>query len=1306
MDDTEGATSLPLRKTSQPYSSVSAMATPSSQGSKNIKPGPPVAKSPYPPEIYTRGTWRQFGAPADHEHVTQRPKHVQFADEGIPPIFVDDSHDTVAMKRARNTLAARKTRKRKAQRVEELEVKIEELTKERDYWKNLESELSASREIDQNKTKLNHEEFEHDDMSMKTEQIEEPNAVIEESREYRDGYTYQQRYLSSADLTGDSTTTFEERAIGDPSQSLKCGICLREFDSSEPYEYHIRRLVCAREPPTEEGFLFSCKHCGSGFMTKVGQQYHLANHACRCRDKTRVIHRDPGQSASWDLPAQPPSDSGYGTNSHYSKALMDATPALSVQREPNQSQVNPGDVARNGNNDDDVQTVYTEVADSSDVTTRSYIVAFAEDLFDKIGAKNLDERMLRNLSSILPALLKALALNLGHEAPSQIHRDVMVFVHKHRNEIAMFFKENHHQAEESDTDSNPAQEPRPTEIMDRWLATKDETEFEDAHADIPLDNLVDDEPVGIPPLEEYRNFILRDPGYTWLLNRLRVEMNLSRANSDTLHTVRETISAAIPRTNHISRKRSSESVRVTYIVDWDVAAFLQGQDYDMPNAEAIAHAITLTGSHTDAQALSCCEYMRQMWPSTGTKTLNLLQGMLKSNENKWKLSLNTPSKLELEAIKDGTDVFVKALGIPEFVVEIGEQLAWLGAALRASPLDVGVVHCTPFVSHTGSPHDGISDVVCTIMFNMERCKARQQQNGQCWHHLFANPVIVRGYPILRRDKTEKGLEMPLNMLTALTRARYVDTFNSKVFIKGFSTMLVPTKKSDDLLTWHLLYNKHPDERISYLDCDLEHADIQVATLEKYRHILGWCSDAVSNIGTTRANYNINKSRLPNAHAGYALEKAEVSGGQFVTGTAVFSLGNKEKPVHISRFGYLTKLQWISSKHFVFWDEDEKRGWLANGASTLLHILRASLEHSKRKFQSAWLLDPGALSDTIGTSQSSSPLEILIDARNRDLELYIDKTEVYDEESRHGRKNHIVSRRQTRHYRLEDRIEHIYNILEKLIDHQTDAERRTGLQINVRPRRQLEGWDFKDLVTDGDPFFARVAHLQTIGKGWVDFARAIHAVTLFGRGFGNLIQPQPAKATVAPCPHWSLLPSGKYYLAACVSDLQEIMENVGDPDSNPRRLCDNIIWHMKQATFDQCPCAKSKAHKHHDPVQALFPLKFIQSLKKKPQVELKNQGAVIFGQNMKIHWHWKDSGDPVKGDPPPDPGSTTDTFNDSGLGSSLGSPNSHSIRDSSSAVTTPVTTPLSPPRGPQEGVLKSLKRRLPDVGFSVSKRGKL
>ena len=63
-------------------------------------------------------------------------------DKPLPPIIVEDPSDTIAMKRARNTLAARKSRERKAQKLEELEEQIEKLKEERDHWKNIALERS------------------------------------------------------------------------------------------------------------------------------------------------------------------------------------------------------------------------------------------------------------------------------------------------------------------------------------------------------------------------------------------------------------------------------------------------------------------------------------------------------------------------------------------------------------------------------------------------------------------------------------------------------------------------------------------------------------------------------------------------------------------------------------------------------------------------------------------------------------------------------------------------------------------------------------------------------------------------------------------------------------------------------------------------------------------------------------------------------------------------------------------------------------------------------------------------------------
>jgi len=308
-----------------------------------------------------------------------------------------------------------------------------------------------------------------------------------------------------------------------------------------------------------------------------------------------------------------------------------------------------------------------------------------------------------------------------------------------------------------------------------------------------------------------------------------------------------------------------------------------------------------------------------------------------------------------------------------------------------------------------------------------------------------------------------------------------------------------------------------------------------------------------------------------------------------------------------------------------------------------------------------MLDHTSLKVPKDHGDPESAMEILMDQDNRELPIFAEKSELFHEETWDG--PHPVPRkvlkRITKYYRLQDRVEHIYNILEKLIDHQADVERRSGVAINIRPRRRLEGWDFKDLTSDGDPFFPRVATLEAMGKGWVDFSRQIHAITLFGRGFQRLLEP--AATISGMCPAWMRLPTQRYYLAAQLSDLKDIMADYGDEASNPKTLCEGMIWPVNRDAFQPCFCTVSKERKrHHDPVQDLFPSRFAARLGSSQGSDLNPRGAVVFGHNMNTRWHWGDTGDPELATP----SKTADEIkirhsksfsrDDSGLGSSISS----------------------------------------------------
>jgi len=91
---------------------------------------------------------------------------------------------------------------------------------------------------------------------------------------------------------------------------------------------------------------------------------------------------------------------------------------------------NPDDTAMEDN-----KTVYEGYSDTSslaDLKYESYISEFADDLFSKFRYETFDNQTMQRMSGVLTELLKGFALRVGHNAPSQMHRDVMFFVHKYR----------------------------------------------------------------------------------------------------------------------------------------------------------------------------------------------------------------------------------------------------------------------------------------------------------------------------------------------------------------------------------------------------------------------------------------------------------------------------------------------------------------------------------------------------------------------------------------------------------------------------------------------------------------------------------------------------------------------------------------------------------------------------------------------------------------------------------------------------------------------------------------------------------
>jgi hypothetical protein len=72
----------------------------------------------------------------------------------------------------------------------------------------------------------------------------------------------------------------------------------------------------------------------------------------------------------------------------------------------------------------------------------------------------------------------------------------------------------------------------------------------------------------------------------------------------------------------------SQVFQANFKIDWDLPNFLKGQGYNTTLEIAVKRAITVTGSSSNAQALSCMDYMCQTWLSSGREVVRVLQKAL------------------------------------------------------------------------------------------------------------------------------------------------------------------------------------------------------------------------------------------------------------------------------------------------------------------------------------------------------------------------------------------------------------------------------------------------------------------------------------------------------------------------------------------------------------------------------------------------------------------------------------------------------------------------------------------------------
>jgi hypothetical protein len=428
------------------------------------------------------------------------------------------------------------------------------------------------------------------------------------------------------------------------------------------------------------------------------------------------------------------------------------------------------------------------------------------------------------------------------------------------------------------------------------------------------------------------------------------------------------------------------------------------------------------------------------------------------------------------------------------VAAIAEQVGWMGAALRSSTNSKEAAYSTPHLaelnvassssdSSSTTPH-GVATLIgsCEIRFKMEILQDTDLSAlGSCWRGLFGNPVIVRGFPIPRRSESDRdtGLEIPLDMVVALTSCQRVAKFAGMTYLKGFAAMLAAMRVVGDVVFWHLCYN--PDGNyISYEDGraarphDLQ--SLSMAALEGSRHIVGWSDNVVNFFGACDANYDIEWTELPEPGSTHVLEKVTLSGsaGPFITAGASFLVGVKDKPLHLGFTkdnDYMGHLLAIGKRSFVFYDSEERRAWLVDGVSAVLHILRAYLKFytEDSRVGEYFMYSEGDIEEPppgVAHTGAKAAYAVLANPKNQNLPLYPKRCFLSEEKvTKLGAKidvDDVTTIRTTcSSFTLADRVEQICHVLLQATAYHDDISTQSGFgwRIKASPRHQIEGFEY-------------------------------------------------------------------------------------------------------------------------------------------------------------------------------------------------------------------------------------------------------
>ena len=695
--------------------------------------------------------------------------------------------------------------------------------------------------------------------------------------------------------------------------------------------------------------------------------------------------------------------------------------------------------------------------------------------------------------------------------------------------------------------------------------------------------------------------------HTWCEDRYSTE-TISNANEQEIASLshcstRENL--AIIKTQVLATFLTSEAYEhdTSLNFEWDVLAFMEDQfrDHECPTA-VLGSVITISGSVQHAQATTCAEYIKQSWTAHGSRILDALQDALHSSTHTSHLkigactddgTLSSLANVKFDISHEKVSLNIKS-GTRNLIVDVVQQLAWMGAALRTSA-DGQVQYCEPKLEQVTKAKRG-EPAAFNITFEVG---SFGEEDQSCWLPLFVNPVIARGFPIPERENGERGLEVPLEIMAALGGARHVTEFGGGLVLKGHSAMFVPVKRHHQSVQWHLI-RRSDEQRVLYRDVSIECPnramldELNHKSLENTRAFLGWWRSAETHLGTADAAYHsIDWSPAGQARRSAKISSATLGFQNLLTGQLSFTMGAKDGRLHFSQKGPFQRIVQCAEKTpVVLFDQADRRAWFVSGVDLMLHVVQT------RHYLSPYQIDGKFVELTPAIPKNGRAAATEAITANQRRQLY--ERNVESEKT----------------YYFQDAILDIWSQMERLMEKEDSMEACGGLALHGTMQDKLHGWEYMSLVHEKN-YQRKEATIQKSSGGWVDLINDVDCLVIFATGLGEIIRPVSDLSRL--CRPWRTLPKGKDFLAAGVPIMELLYSEAGSRLTHTHLSTSHLQWHRGSTLFERCSDMTSNRCKC-DRTQQIYQDSLFKTFGHvRPPGDLEENGCVVFGQ---AHHSWK------------------------------------------------------------------------------------